>query len=318
MTNIFTKTLIFLSFLFFTACSSDKKTGIEGNNNDNNTIVMTEKDVIVIDKDKKYKNVKVSYETFSGKLPYSNKSDYPNIDIKISLPKLELKEIDISEKINQEIISNIINTPLYYLELNQQSSAKKFNKGNTKEQVNFLVDKIQYEYIQHIKPVLNQVVESENEKSPRINFTYELDVKVIFNDFDILTIYCKENAYTGGAHPNQNYKCYSFDLQNGGNLIKLSDIIAHNKMDKFSEKLFNNYKTSVNKNIAEGLSESGNFDEIVREADSKFFIKKEGLYFVLNPYQVASYAEGHQPMSILFKDLEPFLSENFSLNRLLN
>ena len=132
------------------------------------------------------------------------------------------------------------------------------------------------------------------EQTPDYQHGWELSQKisVIRETPAILSLVHESYAFTGGAHGMSGQYFYNIDL-NSGQLLALADIIkVENKAGllKIAHELFYEQR-----NIPQGqsLEQAGYwFEENKFYLPENYTITDEGLYFLYNPYEIASYADG--------------------------
>jgi len=123
-------------------------------------------------------------------------------------------------------------------------------------------------------------------------WTLNREVNIVYNDHNILSLEANEDQYMGGAHPNANSTYSNFNLTTGQSL-KLSDLLVKGyeaKLNAVAEKEFRKAR-----GLAAGAkldAEGFNFDDNRFRVNQNFAVKKEGLAFFFNSYEVAPYAAG--------------------------
>lgn len=132
------------------------------------------------------------------------------------------------------------------------------------------------------------------------------NISVQLNTDKIISFQFTEYSFTGGAHGSYFIGYYNLNRSNGKEL-NANDIILSSKNSellKISESIFRK-----NKEIPEGssLEDSGYwFENNTFYLPDNFLITNEGLLFVYNPYEIASWAEGVIEIEIpysLIKDM---------------
>ncbi len=152
------------------------------------------------------------------------------------------------------------------------------------------------------------------------NLQYYFFLEYFYSRFNKNIISFKFNSeyFTGGAHPNHDIMCFTYNLQNGKKM-ELADFFIENS--DFLKRISDYSVNSLMQNeyadeewIKEGAGE--NIDNFQR-----FIVTENSFVFYFPPYQVAPYAAGEQQIIISFSELKdilnPLLFSNydFSVNK---
>jgi len=176
-----------------------------------------------------------------------------------------------------------------------------------------------------IKPALDKELaqfksdynDTDHEYDPGPWF-FEYDFEVARNDGKILSVVLRGSIYTGGAHPNQIYRTFVFDMRDGAKLMELTDVfnplglvkdaesgVAMDWLDYISNqtklKLMESEFADANW-IAEGAGPNSKNFEL-------FYLTNTGINFIFPPYQVAAYAAGPQEVSFTYDELKDFIKD---------
>ncbi|RYD79732.1 MAG: DUF3298 domain-containing protein [Sphingobacteriales bacterium] len=141
-----------------------------------------------------------------------------------------------------------------------------------------------------------------------MNYTNNTQQSIVYNDNGFVIIDFLADAYTGGAHGNYSSSMYCLDVQNKKQMI-LSDVakIDSNTIQSLLEKnLRKQYNIKPQDKISSVL-----FDDFLKP-NKNFYFNKNGLAFMYNPYEVASYAQGQIVVFIPFTELKPYLTPDFA------
>lgn len=135
-------------------------------------------------------------------------------------------------------------------------------------------------------------------------------ITVQLNRSGIISLSFVEYSFTGGAHGTYYEGYYNINTNNGVE-IKKSELFkeyAYNNLLFYAEKVFRK-----NKEIAEGISleEAGYwFENNKFYLPENFLITSEGIKFIYNPYEIASWAEGLIEIFLPYSDIKDFINEN--------
>jgi len=141
-----------------------------------------------------------------------------------------------------------------------------------------------------------------------MNYTNNSQQSLVYNDKGFVVIDFLADAYTGGAHGNYSSLMFCLDVQNKKQMI-LSDVIKvdstalQSLLEKNLRKLYN---IKAQDKISTVL-----FDDFLKP-NTNFYFNKNGLAFMYNPYEVASYAQGQIVVFVPFTELKPYLLPAFA------
>ncbi|MBO9672301.1 MAG: DUF3298 domain-containing protein [Sphingobacteriaceae bacterium] len=141
-----------------------------------------------------------------------------------------------------------------------------------------------------------------------MNYTNNSQQSVCYNDNGYVVIDFLADAYTGGAHGNYSSIMYCLDVKNKKQLV-LSDIVKidSNTLQGILERnLRKEYNIKANDALSTVL-----FDDFIKP-NNNFYFNANGIAFMYNPYEVASYAQGQIVVFIPYIDLKPYLVPAFA------
>ncbi|MBS1493892.1 MAG: DUF3298 domain-containing protein [Bacteroidetes bacterium] len=139
-------------------------------------------------------------------------------------------------------------------------------------------------------------------------WTLKDSTSIVTNTTDILCLQNTSESYLGGAHGAYNVAYTNFDMRNG-NILKTKDIFIKgyektlNKL--IEERIRKHFEMKPNENLVEG----GLFENKVSFNDN-FAIKKDGIEFLYNQYEIAPYAMGVIEIKLSYKDLDAILNKD--------
>ncbi|WP_231427573.1 DUF3298 and DUF4163 domain-containing protein [Pedobacter sp. Leaf250] len=141
-----------------------------------------------------------------------------------------------------------------------------------------------------------------------MNYSSNSQQSVSYNQNGYVVIDFLADAYTGGAHGNYGSTMFCFDVKNKKQMV-LSDVVKidSNTLQSLLEKnLRKQYNIKTQDKISSVL-----FDDFLKP-NKNFYFNKNGLAFMYNPYEVASYAQGQIVVFIPFTELKPYLNPAFA------
>ncbi|WGK65969.1 DUF3298 and DUF4163 domain-containing protein [Croceiramulus getboli] len=138
---------------------------------------------------------------------------------------------------------------------------------------------------------------------PESTITYEAETSssVIYDDAKLLCVAFDAYAYTGGAHGYGYRQCITFEISTG-KVLSLGDFFTDlEQVTAFAKAEFLK-KNGFSKDTP--LSETGFwFDEEQFYLPENVAVHADSLVFTYNQYEIASYADGPQTLSIAIADL---------------
>ncbi|TCD00012.1 DUF3298 domain-containing protein [Pedobacter frigidisoli] len=141
-----------------------------------------------------------------------------------------------------------------------------------------------------------------------MNYTNNSQQSLKYNDNGYVVIDFLADSYSGGAHGNYSSLMYCLDIKNKRQII-LSDVVKvdTNALQTLLER---NLRKQYNIKTADQIS-SVLFDNFLKP-NKNFYFNKNGLAFMYNPYEVASYAQGQIVVFIPFTEIKPYLVPAFA------
>jgi len=141
-----------------------------------------------------------------------------------------------------------------------------------------------------------------------MNYTNNTQQSIVFNQNGFVVIDFLADAYTGGAHGNYGSTMFCLDVSNTKQMV-LNDVVKidSNTLQKLLEKnLRKQYNIKAQDQISTVL-----FDNFLKP-NKNFYFNSNGLAFMYNPYEVASYAQGQIVVFIPFTELKAYLNPVFA------
>ncbi|KQM77082.1 hypothetical protein ASE74_17620 [Pedobacter sp. Leaf216] len=141
-----------------------------------------------------------------------------------------------------------------------------------------------------------------------LNYTNDTQQSINYNDNGYVVIDFLADAYTGGAHGNYSSTMFCLDVKNKKQLV-LSDIVKidSNALQGILER---NFRKEYNIKATDALT-TVLFDNFIKP-NHNFYFNANGIAFMYNPYEVASYAQGQIVVFIPYTDLKNYLVPAFA------
>jgi len=139
-------------------------------------------------------------------------------------------------------------------------------------------------------------------------WTMRRQASVVNDTAGVLSLAFFESSFTGGAHPNSLLLYAAVDLRSGRTL-DLSDVVREGRQERLNtlaESLFRRTKLLGKE---DDLREAGYwFEEGRFHLNQNFALRKDGLAFYFNPYEVAPYALGPTELVIPYDSLREIVT----------
>jgi len=199
-----------------------------------------------------------------------------------------------------------------YPEINSKTKPELANKMNEliKQQ---LLDAIEGDTSQPAPPnSLESFADNfiQDYKQDPNNFTswqIERNVRVVYNTNTLLTLLFEEFGFTGGAHPFNGSRFIVLNLADG-NAVALDDIMNPGyeaALNVEGEKAFREARQLPENS---SLEEDGfTFENNTFVLNENYGVKKEGLSFIFNSYEVAPYVMGPTEFTIPYEDIRSLI-----------
>ncbi|GGI24697.1 RsiV family protein [Pedobacter mendelii] len=191
---------------------------------------------------------------------------------------------------------------------NQLKRISGIKLGNVDREIGF--KKIADEYFADYKSEIAEQQENDTDRGflQWMNYDNNSQQSLAYNDNGFVIIDFLADAYTGGAHGNYSSTMYCLDVFNKKQLT-LNDIVKidSNTLQSLLEK---NLRKQYNIKLGDKIS-SFLFDDYLKPNEN-FYFNNNGLAFMYNPYEVASYAQGQIVVFIPFSELKPYLIPAFA------
>lgn len=208
-------------------------------------------------------------------------------EVNISSKNNEIVEINIPRAAGNEIISNEINSKISdhinkSLQLNDSNSSIKSIKESIASFNN------EYEAFKEDFPESAQIWEAQ------------IDGEVLYESAELICVSITTYINTGGAHGLLNISFLNFDSHTGDLIPNINLFKNLNDFKAVAKPYFEN--TISNENIA--------IDTKIFKLPENITYSDEGILFLYNTYEIASYADGIIEFTIPYSEVESFLVFN--------
>ncbi len=129
---------------------------------------------------------------------------------------------------------------------------------------------------------------------------------VLRNDASVFVVETNFYAFSGGAHGYYSTVYENYDRLSG-KLIELSDLFEPGYEDRLNKVGEQYFRKALDMPYNQPLNELFSFDNNVFEIPDNFALIDQGIQFIFNPYDVASYAQGQQLFFVPYSALQTFV-----------
>lgn len=152
---------------------------------------------------------------------------------------------------------------------------------------------------------LKQFEQRSDEKVTARDYTMDSRAQIMRQDSGLVTIYLKDEVYTGGTHTATLYSFINWNTKNS-QVIKLDDILIKGydeKLTLIADTIFRkNEKLSLNAPLTNYL-----FDNEKFALNNNFLITPTGILFLYNEHQIKPDAAGTTQIDIPYSKIKSLL-----------
>jgi hypothetical protein len=259
-----TLSLLFISFLLFTAASCTTKNP-EVTGKKDKPVENQAKDTISFEK-------KSLMKTYNGCNPDTGECTYIKFDYEL------MKTGSLMNTFNKAILDSIS----IFMNVSETPVVQP-------------VEKIAESFIESYKTFIKE------NSDYQISWFSEVIGKVIYQNSKIISYQVSRIDFEGGAHPNSYLDYYIFSIAEN-RILKYNDIIKPGSEDKISELITKRLKEMHKLKENESLEKAGFWEKNIKLNDT-FVVTKEGLEFYYNNYEIAPYALGPTAVQLKWEEL---------------
>lgn len=141
-----------------------------------------------------------------------------------------------------------------------------------------------------------------------LNYSNHTNQSIVYNNRNYVIVEQLDDDYSGGAHGNYASTFYCLDVK-GNKKLTLNDV-THADTLVLQQLLEKNLRKQYHVKSEDQLN-TVLFDNYLKP-NKNFYFNNNGLAFLYNPYEVASYAQGQIIVFIPFSELKGYLNPNFA------
>ena len=141
-----------------------------------------------------------------------------------------------------------------------------------------------------------------------------IDIKVLVQQPKYISLQYTHSDYAGGAHANTNISYLNFNPKTN-QPITLDSLINTNQKSKLLSVAEAIFRKDENLTATEPLTDKYFFDKGKFSLPLSFFVGKEGLVFLYNPYEIKPFAAGITKLIIPFSQLKGIAKSNTILSK---
>jgi len=142
------------------------------------------------------------------------------------------------------------------------------------------------------------------------------EIRILHNEYNILSVESYKYGFTGGAHGLSVSKFRNIDLKDG-HQITPDEIFREDYRNDLRDIINFAARKKYKLERSQSLVEAGFFSEFI-DAGPNFYITKDGIGFYYNQYEVAPFALGPIDIFINYQDLRRILHPESPVFRLIS
>ena len=254
----------------------------------------------------KFRNTEKGYRIYS--ISESSERDYQGFSYQTSVfTKAEKISNGYSLKYNSEIliftdIKNDLLLDYLYKEVLPSNKYSEFSSSKFFDAQN-----------QQFKNELYELGGNEQaeDSAESYMYSYESSAKMAIKNVDqnFLSVEIYYDTYSGGAHGMQVNRYRNVDYKNN-NIVYLTTILDTKSVswNSLLRRCLNNYSS-----YSDGtkITDSDLFEPSELTFTENIWFDNKNLYFVYDPYEIASYAQGIIEVKVPFTEIEQWMKEDF-------
>ena len=159
------------------------------------------------------------------------------------------------------------------------------------------VSKTRDQMLSKYKTIWNDV-KASLEKEPELGFARHAWMVFVGQKEKLATFAVRYYSYTGGPHGVGGNVYLTVDMTTH-KVLTLSDIIDQKKLPEVKELLWRFYTDSGRIKDEDAFTKKTDFD-----VSKNFYLAHDGIHFIYDEYEIASYAEGEQDLVISWGQLQ--------------
>lgn len=151
-------------------------------------------------------------------------------------------------------------------------------------------------------------------------YSHTVNIVLERADDDVVSIVLREYDFMGGAHGDNAYVPYCFNTKSGQRL-KWSDVIKDTTglQEKVQSKAMDDYPDLFSDNSQAKANLLDAIDQLVSDPDSnssRWYITPFGIDFIFGEYELGSYADGCQFVTLNFSDDTDMFNSDITYNEI--
>ena len=147
-----------------------------------------------------------------------------------------------------------------------------------------------------------------------LQWTLELDCRESLVTESIVSVWCSEYAYTGGAHGMSEGSAFNFAIAGSETrTLQLNELLRDGARPQLADACIEDLKEQEASYALDGTLTTANVSDLL----DAFRIEKSGLIFYFAPYATGCYAEGSREVTLTWAELAPLARPGGVLDRMM-
>lgn len=161
------------------------------------------------------------------------------------------------------------------------------------------------EYRENMAPLYREDADDDT-KHAWYEYHYEIETEALEGKDNCLVYIIELSMYEGGAHGIEQKLAMNFDEETG-HQITYDDLFVQGYDHRLREMLLEKLKKYTNTHSLEELQEEGYLFAMDIYAPQNFILGDDGITFIYNPYEIASYAQGRTELTLSYSELKAIM-----------
>jgi len=159
-------------------------------------------------------------------------------------------------------------------------------------------------------------IDNDDDSDELSTYAYTSKTDSVFNGSGLFCFSTVIYGYRGGAHGLETKKYTCVNLGNG-TIISVQDIFVEDYEEPLTAIISKKIAKINQLNSPKELEENGYFVSDIKPNDN-FYVNRQGVVFLYNPYEIAAYVVGKTEVFIPYKEIASLLLPESPVRRFLN
>lgn len=179
------------------------------------------------------------------------------------------------------------------------------------------IDSLSKEKFLEFDNYFNEMIEFKKKNNEEIDlfetrFEHSRNLYIAYNRNQLLSIGVVQYDYTGGAHGYESENYLNLDLL-GYDTLTINRLFETGSSESIKNIIFETLLKRYKVSSLDELNEVGFFNISEIGLSENFKLENDSLQFIYNQYEIAPYSMGRIKVKLSYKDLSPYIREEYKL-----